>query len=295
MGEFRAKDADRDRFVELIEAAYVDGQLNSADRDFRVERALSAQTLDDLHTLTRDLQMPAGSVVPPAASSMPSPAPPALQSLAGPGRSPVLTKLLGGFFVLSFVGVALFIGTVALTMFLAVGGGSTDSGTIFEVAPGEPEITVDGQTTGRSFELTASQVRTFLRAYEQELGTTEAYEVAFFPDRIQAQVRVRGSRPRMERWTWDGEWRQDTTAAAVTGPNQRVDVSAIDVRRMFANIGVAKRELSVERARFTHAILHRWADEPTELNIYVSNQFDETGYLSTTPSGEIARRHPYAS
>ena len=43
MGDFRAKDADRDRFVELIEAAYVDGQLGDADRDLRVGRALSAR------------------------------------------------------------------------------------------------------------------------------------------------------------------------------------------------------------------------------------------------------------
>ena len=40
MREFRAKDADRDRFVELIEAAYVDGQINDADRELRVGRAI---------------------------------------------------------------------------------------------------------------------------------------------------------------------------------------------------------------------------------------------------------------
>ena len=62
MRGFRAKDADRDRFVELIEAAYVDGQLNSADRDLRVGRALSAETIDELQTLTRDLQLPPGAV-----------------------------------------------------------------------------------------------------------------------------------------------------------------------------------------------------------------------------------------
>ena len=74
MRGFRAKDEDRDRFVELIEAAYVDGQLNSADRELRVGRALSAETLDELETLTRDLQQPPGAVVRPTVD-VPSPAP----------------------------------------------------------------------------------------------------------------------------------------------------------------------------------------------------------------------------
>jgi hypothetical protein len=106
-------------------------------------------------------------------------------------------------------------------------------------------------------------------------------------------VPVRGSRPRMERWAWDGEWRQDTEASAVAGPHQRVDLGAVVVPRMFANIAVAQRSLGVEQGRFTHAILIRWGDEATELNIYVSNEFDESGYLSSTPAGRITRRHPY--
>ena len=143
--------------------------------------------------------------------------------------------------------------------------------------------------------MTEGRVRTFLRAYEKKFGTREAFEVGFYPDRFQAQVPVRGSRPRMERWSWDGTWRQDTEAAAVAGPFQRVDSGTIDVGRMFDNIATARRGLDVEKARFTHALLIRWNDEPTELNIYVGNQFNESGYLSSTPAGEITRRHPYAS
>ncbi len=85
------------------------------------------------------------------------------------------------------------------------------------------------------------------------------------------QVPVRGSRPRMERWTWTGEWRQDTNASAVRGPYERVDLGAVDVGRLFDNIGVARRTLDVEQGRFTHAILIRFGDGPTELNIYVGN------------------------
>ena len=73
MRGFRAKDADRDRCVELIEAAYVDGQINDADRELRVGRALSAETLDELATLTRDLSEYLPALVQPLRSRLGQP------------------------------------------------------------------------------------------------------------------------------------------------------------------------------------------------------------------------------
>ena len=270
MTDFRAKDADRDRAVEVIETAYVDGQLGDADRELRVSRALSAETLGELEGLTRDLQRPAEPV---------RPAPPARPPTRRPGRAGL---------VVAGVVAAGVLGAVPM-VFLSAGSSEYSSGTTVEA----PAVSSPAAEQAVRFELTPATVRTFARAYEQEFGTLEAFEVGFFPGRVQVQVPVRGSRPRMERWTWDGRWRQDTTAAAVTGPNQRVDVGAIDVRRMFANIAVARRTLDVEQARFTHAILKRWSGEPTELNLYVANELDESGYLSTSPAGEVRRRHPY--
>ena len=136
MRGFRAKDADRDRFIELIEAAYVDGQLNSADRDLRVGRALSAETIDELQTLTRDLQLPPGAVTTTAPGAR----------AAGP-RIPFLPKLVGGFVALGFIGVALFVGAIVVTMFLALGDGSPSSeggsGPVFESEVADPQDVVE--------------------------------------------------------------------------------------------------------------------------------------------------------
>ena len=279
MRGFRAKDEDRDRFVELIEAAYVDGQIGAEDRELRVTRALSAETLDELETLTRDLQRPPGhSVVRP--SPAPSPAPSAARP---PGLATALVALGA---VVALIGVGVF----SLVLFAS---GDKDSATSTSTSAVESP-TASPVEERDAFEMTPAHVRTFVTAYERKFGTLEVFEVGFFPDRIQAQVPVRGSRPRMERWAWDGQWRQDTQAAAVAGPYQRVDLGTVDVRRLFDNIATARRILQVEKGRFTHAILIRWGDEPTELNIYIGNTFNESGYLSSTPDGEITRRHPYA-
>ncbi|RYB92999.1 DUF1707 domain-containing protein [Nocardioides oleivorans] len=289
MRGFRAKDSDRERYVDLIEAAYADGQLGDADRELRVGRALSAETLDELETLTRDLQRPPGA---PA---------PAVHQVVGPARQ-TRTRWVGGVAVGLVAFVALVVAGVTAVVALAMFAVSGETGVDSSRAIDSPVVvetetgTETGTGTGTTppFRLSAGSVRSFVKAYQEEFGTLEAYEVGFFAQRVGVQVPVRGSRPRMERWSWDGAWRQDTQASAVIGPNQRVDLGAVDVRRLFANIATARTTLDVEKGRFTHALLIRWGDEPTELNIYVGNDFDETGYLSTTPAGEITRRHPYA-
>lgn len=286
MRGFRAKDADRDRFVELIEAAYVDGQLGAADRELRIGRALSAETLDELETLTRDLQLPPGYVPPAEPSRSPSPSPPSRSRRVGG-----MVVGLGVFMALVVAGVT---GIVALAFFAASGGPDEVTSQGVETAPapiGSEEVVEAPEAP--SFRMSAPQVRAFVKAYEAEFGTLEAFEVGFYPERVGIQVPVRGSRPRMERWSWTGEWRQDTTAAAVVGPNQRVDLGTVDVRRMFANIDLARRTLGVERGRLTHVLVNRWFDDRAAVNIYIGNQFNESGYLATTPAGEVVRAFPY--
>ncbi len=55
MAGLRASDHDRDRTLELIEAAYVDGRLTSAERETRTGQALSAVTRPELDGLVSDL------------------------------------------------------------------------------------------------------------------------------------------------------------------------------------------------------------------------------------------------
>ena len=276
MVDFRARDADRDRFVELIESAYVDGQLGAEDRELRVSRALSAETVDELRALTRDLQAPPGAVLPDA--------------VATPAR-PRLTAQLLAFLALV---VLLGLGAVSLVVTSVTGeadsASSSSSGVTVEVesAPAEPQV-VDAP----SFRMEPARVRGFLRAYEAQFGTLDAYEAGFYPARVGAKVPVRGSRPRFERWSWDGAWRQDTEASALRPPSPVVDLGAIDVRRLFANIAVARKSLGVQDGELSHVLVNTWTDGRPTVNVYVSNSFGESGYLKTTMSGEVVRSLPY--
>jgi hypothetical protein len=279
MGGFRAKDADRERYVDIIEAAYVDGQLGEQDRELRVSRALTAQTLDELDALTRDLQ---DRPVPVAARvDTPSAAAPRAAKL-----------VVGGAFAVITLAVLLIFGAVGLALFSVTGESDESPAVVIsgEAVPVPAEVDVVEEQP--SFAMTAPEVGRFVRAYEREFGTLDAYDVGFYPTRVGVQVPVRGSRPRFERWTWDGEWTQDTEAAAVRGPGEVIDLGALDLRRLFANIATARKTLRVERGRLTHVLVNDWSEVPT-VNIYIGNRFDESGYLKTTLSGEVLRSFPH--
>ncbi|MDR7251427.1 hypothetical protein J2X46_000399 [Nocardioides sp. BE266] len=283
MRGFRAKDADRDRAVEVIEAAYADGQIGDADRELRVGRALSAETLDELQGLTRDLQVPAGLAMPPAVRTTLDAGPPRQRHSVG------LVAGLGAFVVLIGVGITAVVAVVALSA-----GGESDSATSGGVGPAPFEAAeatpVEAATT--PFTMTAPQVRRFLKAYEKKFGMLDAWEVGFYPDRVGVQVPVSRTHKRFERWSWTGTWRQDTEASAVIGPQRFVSLGYLDVGRMFDNIARAKRTLDVPGGKLTHVLVNDWGDGPS-VNIYIGNQYNETGYLKTEPGGAIVRAYPY--
>jgi len=66
----RASHADRDRVVELLEVAAVDGRLTPGELDERLEAALTARTRGELAALTTDLTVASGSA---AGSPVPGP------------------------------------------------------------------------------------------------------------------------------------------------------------------------------------------------------------------------------
>lgn len=278
MGDFRARDADRDRTVELIEAAYVDGQLGDADRDLRVGHALAAVTLDELSGLTRDLQVPAGHVAP-----------------AVPGRAPAprATRRVARALV-ALGAVAVLLG-IAVTSLVTLASVDTDSATSTSSSPAAPVEVPIASEESATFAMAPAPVRKFLGSYEEQFGTLDVWEAGFYPARVGVQVPVRGARPRFERWSYDGSWRQDTTASAVSNPQGTADLATLDVRRLFANIAAARKTLDVRRGELTHVLVNTRTDGVSTVHIYIANSFDESGHLTTSMSGDVIRSHPYES
>jgi hypothetical protein len=82
-GSIRAGDADRDRVVELLKAAFTEGRLFKDEYDDRVEHALCARTYADLDLLLADLPVAPAFPAPPAPTAViPVPPEPRTNGLA---------------------------------------------------------------------------------------------------------------------------------------------------------------------------------------------------------------------
>lgn len=286
MSDFRVRDADRDRAVEVIRAAHAGGQLGDADRDLRVGRAQAAETLDELASLTRDLRVaPTSDLTPVSTTYVPD------RSAAG--RSGPSGRVLAGA-VIAVVGL---LGLGVASTVLATFSSSVEQYSGESEAPfPAPVESVDARADGAGFAMAPGQVRNLLTSYERKFGTLESYSLVLTSERAIVQVPVKGPRPRYSRWLYDGSWRRLATTTAVLSSAQLVDLAALAVRPMFANIAKAERNLNVEGGSLTHVVVHRWDDDVATVHLYVTNMFDESGYLATTLSGDrVVRRFPYQS
>ena len=284
MGGFRARDADRDHYVELIEAAYADGQLGEQDRELRVSRALTAETLDELDALTRDLQnQPAPVVV------HPTPA----QTGVAPARAPAASAKRAPWPVTSTdrgpLGV---LGVVAAGIFaLVVFGMATSAPSQEGFDHSRPPDT--GSVPAAGYELSQSKVLAFVRRYEARFGTGDTHGVTFFPDRVSAEVPGRGTRGRSQVWIWDGDWRRDKAAEREDAPAEVVDLGALDVWTLFRNVDVAKADLGVSDARLARIQVRPAPEGEGTVVIHVRNGFTHTAQLETTTQGSRVRAVPH--
>ena len=279
----------------MIESAYVDGQLGEQDRELRVSRALTAETLDELDALTRDLQnRPAAVVVPPTpVSRVVEPARPVVAPRVEPAR-PVTPTGPGAVKVIWFAVVAVFaavvLGMVSSAQDDMDGFGSdTDYSSIpwdeiDDAGPLAPE---------QGFRVRTADVRAMVSGFQDQFGSLAAYEVDFFPRRVVVEVPVGARGQRFERWTWDGAWTRTTASAPVGGTRPLVDLGTLGARPLVDNIETARDALRVEQGRFDRAVLSRTDDDPAVVTITISNRFNESGSLTTTPAGEILGRQPY--
>ena len=124
-GHLRASRADRERAVEALKAAFVQGRLTKDEFDLRVGHALTSRTYTDLAAVTAGI--PAGPaaaqpVPEPARAQAPSPLEPEIRT--GARAILVITVIMAVFWA-----VAIFTGSVAA--FLAACGAA---GTAFVVS-----------------------------------------------------------------------------------------------------------------------------------------------------------------
>lgn len=213
--------------------------------------------------------------------------------------------------VLGIIGAAVF-AVIAFN-----GNDSSTSGELFDPVPSEsfdpadpsdpePEQPVDGPDAGddegddepaEPYALTGPAVRAFLATYQQKFGTTRVVDLTMYDEYAIVRVPVPGKN-RNTGWLYrPGQGWSDFGGVTANFPGSAlVDIRELDVPALMRNIDRARRTLNVEDHNLTYVNIdyRPQFDDAVNVNIYVSNEYHESGYLATTLDGRVERAYPFA-
>lgn len=270
----RARDADRDAAIEVVEAAWADGQIVEADRDKRVEELLRAQTIQEIRTYTQDLQPPR-----PDPSGVPRPAYGTATTVAAvkpdvavPVKTNTGSKLACGLMLLIPLGlVGAVVGIIAAVV------SSVNAGDTLE--PGkDPGI---GQVNTMSEEGYAELIADL----EDETGSSVVFEAVLYPGYAVMQVPVDETTNRYEYRYWDGSL--DDASSKSTTDYTRFDLRGVDPEVIVGLVDEARSR--VEDPTSWYAIVRQPDDfdNGTWISAYATNEFGESAYLGGDKTGAI--------
>lgn len=281
----RARDKDRDAAIEVVEAAWADGQIVGADRDRRVEELLRAQTLAEIEMFVHDLQPPAAPT--PAPPEVPAavpvvaygpPSTPAAPS-ARAGRTPPAAAralLVVPLVVLVVVVVSVVAGVLALVRTATdAGSASGPSGTTY--APGVEPTGADVNV------LSVRGYGDLVAAVEEATGSSAAFSTVLYPAYAVLDLPVDATSRREQSWYWNGELSENSSKG--TSTEDRFDLRKIDPDVVVRLVTKVRR--LVDEPTSWYAVIRAPDDDGAMILAYASNDYHESTYLAARRDGTI--------
>lgn len=262
-GRKRARSAEREHAVAVVNAAYVDGQLTAEQREERVNRALVATHLHELDVLTADLRGVTGA----------APEPPRSRGVRWwEGRSRA-TKL-------AVAGVVLVVAAVGAAVTL---DGANDDGAVSQ--------------TQEAFVVTASADAVVHLVEQQRIqfDTTRSYGISLQHQLSTVSVPTEDGKPRYRDWN-PTRYGQFASPSEVKAADQLVefDLADLDLEALRRNVAQAENTLTVpDDPYLTLSVAHWRQDEEPRVVISLVNEFDEHGYVVTDLAGRVLGRQPF--
>ncbi|RNM17297.1 DUF1707 domain-containing protein [Nocardioides pocheonensis] len=309
---------DRDPLAARVRRAAEQGRITTADRDIRLANVAAAQSMAELDLIGRDLDQLEAAL--PASTTA---APPWVTAPAGPSGEPVAEELAQAsvqaarstarsFGVVAALIVVLALVGLGARYFSSSGSSSSPGGELFSPAPAptgdtgqqpghdSPSASPTGDTSApaSTYGLTGPGIRGFLADYQNRFGTTLATDLTLYDDYVVVQVPHGGPHRHAGYLFRPGPGWTDFGGVGADFPGaQPVDLTRLDVPALVRNVARARRTLKVENPTTTYVIVRQYApsDAVPSVDIHVSNQYGESGYLATRLDGTVERAFPYGS
>ena len=262
----KARDVDRDAAIEVVEAAFADGQISRPDYDLRVDRLLRAVTVGELQMLVQDLRRPEGEQVTEAVEQVTddvaTPAfgvgPPRLNTSA----IKVVLAVVVAVFALGLIVPLVLVARVDTQE--AVGNGP--------IALGEK---VD-LTTAKGYDRLVQEV-------EEKTGSTMVFGATIYAEYAVMDVPVDADSQRSFGYYYDGDWQDWGGKGKAT--EERFDLSRIDGSTVAAL--VRKVRAKIEDPTTYVIVNSQGRDEGVCFSAYATNDFTETAYIDARCDGEV--------
>lgn len=256
----KARDADRDAAIEVVETAYADGQISRPDYDLRTDRVLRAETVGELQMLVQDLQV--------TVDVLPAPTPARSTSSV----SPRAVKL-----VLAAVAAVIALGLVVPLVLV----GRVDSVQEGAISAPVPLAETSDLTTAQGYNRLVQEI-------EAKTGSTTVFNAVVYPGYAVIEVPVDAESQRSYGWYYDGEW--DEWTGTGKADEDRFELDEVSGRTVGSLVKEARG--LVEDPDTSYVIVNsQGRAEDVCLSAYASNEYGETAYLDARCDGTVVRTY----
>jgi hypothetical protein len=261
----KARDADRDAAIEVVEAAFADGQISRPDYDLRVDRLLQASTVGELQVMVQDLRRPEGEQVTEAVEQV-------TRDVASPSFQVGLPRVKASAIkVVLAVVVAVFALGLIVPLVLVAGVDTQKAVSTGPVALEEVDLT------------TAKGYDRLVREVEAKTGSTIVFGATIYAGYAVMDVPVDADSQRSFGYYYDGDWQDWGGKGKAT--EERFDLSRIDGSTVASLVKKVGRKIEEPT---TYVIVNsRGGDEGVCFSAYATNEFTETAYIDARCNGEV--------
>jgi hypothetical protein len=122
--------------------------------------------------------------------------------------------------------------------------------------------------------------------------------VTVYPDYVSASVMVEGSRSQYDTYTYraDGGVEKGIISGSLSGGDQPVSLRNFDWDAMPSLLARAERKLKVDKPTSRYLLVRQpntTFDTPAGMAVYLSNAYEQSGYLEADAHGNVAKVMPY--
>ncbi len=147
--------------------------------------------------------------------------------------------------------------------------------------------------------LTPDGIRTAIKAFEKETGRDRYGDFSVYPDYVSAQLMVEGSDTKYDTYTYrPGRGvEKGIIKGTLVGGEQPVSLDDFNWDKVPALLKEAEKKLNVPDPENRYLLVRQPNDifhTPAGMAVYLSDEYNQSGYLETDTDGKVTRVYPAA-